>query len=96
MGTDKIDMISSYSKQFKSSSYIYGIKPCHFVNLSYIGSIKEKIKCAKIHKKNIYLMNIPDEEEFTGSQIKNQWIRDVEDAIEFNENLLKELENCKG
>ena len=100
--SDTLDRIAWFSKNIKSSEYLYGISACHFSNLNYKGAIKEKIEWAKALKSNIIANELPnantepkDGEEYSEYQRIEMRLNAIEKAIEFNEFLLKELKECK-
>ena len=92
--SDSLDRISEPVRNIKSSRYLYNIKSCHFNNLTYKGSLKEKIRLGKL------LLRELNERSFnlSGSEYMNNEVRllKVADAIEFNKFLLNELDNCEG
>ena len=103
--SDTLDSKASwFSKDIKSSEYLYGVSACHFANFTYKGAIKEKIKCAKWLRTQLNIMldggllstEPRENEEYSEYQLIEMRLNAVEKAIEFNEFLLKELEECKG
>ena len=91
--SDTLDRISEPVKKIKNSEYLYGVKPCHFGNLTYKGALKEKIKLGKELLKELNEVSF----YLSGSEYMDNEIRlvKVSDAIEFNKFLLNELNNCK-
>jgi len=101
---DRIDRLCSLPRERKSSEYLYGVPPCHFVNMTYKGAIKEKLRLAKLIRTELNIL-IGDEllpvepeenEEYSELQKAEMRLNSVEKAIEFNEFLLMEIKACQG
>jgi len=101
--SDALDRLSCLPRERKSSEYLYDIPACHFMNMSYKGALKEKIRLAKILRAKLNIL-IGDEllptepdcsEEYSEYQKAEMRLYSVEKAIEFNEFLLSELKCCK-
>ena len=73
-----------------SHEWLYNVSILHFSNFSYIGAIKEKIRLGKMNYKNVEQQYIPDADRYEGWQIKEEWLKDISNAIEHNEKLLGE------
>jgi len=68
----------------KTTLYLYDIEPTEFANMPYKQALEYKIKCAKQLILTLY------DEPFGSREDKR--IDDIFEAIEFNEQLLKEIE----
>ena len=101
--SDTLDRISWFSKDIKSSEYIYGVPACYFLEMKYKFMLTKKITLAQNLMQNILETEAPyastepkENEEYSKYQLIEMRLNAVEKAIEFNEFLLKELEDCKG
>jgi len=101
--SDKIDRIISLSRKIDDSEYLYGVKACHFTNLTYIGALKEKIRLAKKLARELnqaigqdkFSIELKEDEEYSEYQLAEKRLNAVWKAIDFNQALLNELKGCK-
>ena len=73
-----------------SHEWLYGVDILYFEDFSYIGAIREKIRLARIQYTNVSLQFFEDTDRYEGWQIKEEWLKDISNAIEHNEKLLEE------
>jgi len=82
---DKIDRMIYQNKSVKPTEYYYGKQACYFRFMNYECMLEVKIKLGKKLKKE--LMKQDD-------WLDNKRIDDVQEAIDYNTALLKELTEC--
>jgi len=101
--SDKLDRIVLMTKKIHSSEYLYGVKPCHFANMTYSGALKEKVRLAKELARGVNnaieqgkLSNqLKEDEEYSDYQLADKRLNAVWEAIDFNQALLDEIKECK-
>ena len=80
------------------TEYLYGVYAVHFIDMKYKEVLVEKIYLAREHVKSLNLLqsNSSNKEDYLEYE---DWINDVYKAIEYNRNLLEEINeeiNDKG
>ena len=101
--SDKLDRVVLMTKKIHSSEYLYGVKPCHFANMTYSGALKEKVRLAKELARSInsaigqnkFSDQIKEDEEYSDCQLAEKRLNAVWEAIDFNQALLDEIRKCK-
>ena len=101
--SDTLDRVVLLTKKINNSEYLYGVKPCHFKELTYIDALKEKIRLAKKLARqlnnaidlNKFNVDLEEGKEYSEYQLAEKRLNAVWKAIDFNQALLDEMGECK-
>jgi len=81
-----------YQKKIKDTEYYYGVPPTHFVGMEYTEALREKVKLASnIRKKLIWEEEDKAKTYDEKAEIQTR-VNDISNAIEYNQQLLDEIE----
>ncbi len=72
-------------KQYRTTQYLYGVKSSQFKDMQYKKALKFKLQSAKALIKILHIPEFDSRDE--------ERIREIFDAIELTEYLLKEIQN---